>query len=133
MTEEKNISAEIIKGPWRRTINTPTEDQIIKAEQMAFCDEITTTCLMSVLSILLENEMDIGEKTSIKNITFIQESIKSLIFKINDVSHPLDKLIDLTTNCEGDSEKIVSELDENIINDIITSYNAVMEPDNDTS
>ena len=37
MNEEKP-SAEIIKGPWKKTINTPTEDQLMKAEQLAFCD-----------------------------------------------------------------------------------------------
>ena len=131
---EEIPSADIIQGPWRRTINTPTEDQIVMAEQLAFCDEITSTCLMSILSILVENGIDTSEKSFIKDITFMQETIKSSILKTNGVHHPLQVVMDMTTDLLIDPDNTpFCELDEHTIDDMIASYNAVMEPDDDLS
>jgi hypothetical protein len=133
MNEEKT-SAEIIKGPWKKTINTPTEDQLIKAEQLAFCDEISHSCLMAVITILVENGIDATEKSFIKDITFIQETIKSSILKTNNIHHPLQVLVDMTTDLSIDPDNTpFCELDEHTIDDMIASYNAVMEPDDDLS
>ena len=131
---DKTPSAEIIRGPWKRTINTPTEDQIIIAEQFAYCDEITHTCLLAILSILVENGIDTSEKSFIKDITFIQETIKSSILKTNNIHHPLQVLVDMTTDLSIDPDNTpFCELDEHTIDDMIASYNAVMEPDDDIS
>jgi hypothetical protein len=131
---EESPSAEIIKGPWKRTINTPTEDQIVRAEQLAYCDEISHTCLMAILSILVENGIDASEKSFIKDITFITETIKASIFKTNGIDHPLQVLMDMTTDLQIDPDNSpFCELDEHTIDDMIASYNAVMEPDDDLS
>ena len=134
MSKEEISSADIIRGPWKRTINTPTEDQIIKAEQLAFCDEITSTCLMAILSILVENGIDTSEKSFIRDITFMQETIKSSILKSNGMHHPLQVLVDMATDFEIDPDNTpYCELDEHTIDDMVASYNAVMEPDDDLS
>ena len=136
MTKEKKSSAKIIKGPWRRTINTPTEDQIVKAEQLAYCDEISHICLMSILSILVENGIDTGEKSFIKNITFITETIKASIFKTNDISHPLQILMDMTTDISTDSDNSINcKLNDTVIISMIEKQRgkALMEDDDDIS
>lgn len=136
MTKEKKLSAKIIKGPWRRTINTPTEDQIVKAEQLAYCDEISHICLMSILSILVENGIDTGEKSFIKNITFITETIKASIFKTNDISHPLQILMDMTTDISTDPDNSINcKLNDTVIISMIEKQRgkALMEDDDDIS
>ena len=129
---DKTPSAEIIRGPWKRTINTPTEDQIIIAEQFAYCDEITHTCLLAILSILVENGIDTSEKSFIKDITFITEAITALILKSNDMHHPLQVIMDMTTALEIDPDNTPHcEMDYHTVDDMISSYNSVMEPPDD--
>ena len=132
MTEEKIPSAEIIKGPWRKTINTPTVDEIEKAEELAYYEEIAHTCLMSILPVLVENKIYRGEENFTKNVTFITESIKALILKSNNNSHPLQVFIDMIIETSIDPDDTsFCEIDVNTIEDIVASYNSVMEPPND--
>jgi|TARA_R110000744_G_scaffold63850_4_gene131329 hypothetical protein len=134
MTEEKIPSAEIIKGPWRKTINTPTVDEIEQAEQLVYFEEIAHTCLMSILPVLVDNQIYKGEEDYTKNITFITESIKALILKSNNISHPLQVLIDMIIDTSIDPDDTpFCEIDEHTIGDIVASYNAVMEPNDDIS
>ena len=131
---DKTPSAEIIRGPWKRTINTPTEDQIIIAEQFAYCDEITHTCLLAILSILVENGIDTSEKSFIKDITFITEAITATILKSNDMHHPLQVIMDMTTALEIDPDNTPHcEMDYHTVDDMIASYNSVMESPDDIS
>ena len=130
--KEKKPSAEIIKGPWKKTINTPTEDQLMKAEQLAFCDEISHSCLMAVITILVENGIDATEKSFIKDITFITEAITAIILKSNDMHHPLQVIMDMTTALEIDPDNTPHcEMDYHTVDDMISSYNSVMEPPDD--
>jgi|TARA_B110000285_G_scaffold52989_1_gene60276 hypothetical protein len=132
--DEEKVSAEIIKGPWKKTINTPTEDQLMKAEQLAFCDEIANSCLMAVLTILVENGVDASEKSFIKNITFMTETITASILKSNNMYHPLQVIMDMTTSIEIDPDNSPNcEIDYDTIDDMIASYNSAMEPSDDIS
>jgi len=132
--KEESPSAEIIKGPWKKTINTPTEQQLMKAEQLAFCDEISNSCLMSVLTILVENGIDASEKSFIKDLTFITETITATILRANDMHHPLQVIMDMTTVLEIDPDNSPHcEMDYHTVDDMIASYNSVMEPPDDIS
>ena len=132
--KEESPSAEIIKGPWKKTINTPTEQQLMKAEQLAFCDEISNSCLMSVLTILVENGIDASEKSFIKDLTFITETITATILRANDMHHPLQVIMDMTTVLEIDPDNSPHcEMDYHTVDDMIASYNSVMESPDDIS
>ncbi len=131
---EEPPSADIIKGPWKRTKNSPTKEQINKATKLAYCDEISHTCLMAILGILVESGIDTSEKSFIRNITFTAESIKSAILTMDGIHHPLQALINMTTDLQINPDNTpFCELDEHTIDDMIASYNAVMEPDDDIS
>jgi hypothetical protein len=128
-------SAEIIRGPWKQTTNTPTKDQIIKAKELVFCDEIAHTCVIGILETLVENGVDTNDISFIRDITFVGESIKATILSTHGLKHPIQELIEYTTGFEVDPDKDDSQLDCQInhkaITDMINSYTNIMEPPDD--
>ena len=129
---EKTPSAEIIKGPWKQTTNTPTKAQISKAKDLVFCEEISHICLLGILETLVENGIDTNDISFIRDITFVGESIKATILSTHGLKHPIQELIEYTTGFEIDPDKDDSQLDCQInhkaITDMINSYTNIMEP-----
>jgi len=132
---EKTPSAEIIKGPWKQTTNTPTKAQISKAKDLVFCEEISHICLLGILETLVENGIDTNDISFIRDITFVGESIKATILSTHGLKHPIQELIEYTTGFEVDPDKDDSQLDCQInhkaITDMINSYTNIMEPPDD--
>jgi len=134
-------SAEIIKGPWKQTANTPSKIEIDEAnehaKQLVFCDEVSHACVLTILETLVQNGVDTDDSSFIRDITFVGESIKATILSTFGLQHPIQELIEYTTSFEIDPNKEEAELDCQInseaINYMLTSYTNMMDPNNDPS
>jgi hypothetical protein len=132
-------SAEIIKGPWKQTANTPSKIEIDEAnehaKQLVFCDEVSHACVLTILETLVQNGVDTDDSSFIRDITFVGESIKATILSTFGLQHPIQELIEYTTGFEVDPDKDDSQLDCQInhkaITDMINSYTNIMEPPDD--
>ena len=139
---EKIPSAEIIKGPWKQTTNTPTKAQISKAKDLVFCEEISHTCLLGILETLVENGIDVDDISFIRYIAFITESIKAAILTTKELDHSMQELIELTTDLDikiDDNQAPVleqtqyCEINLDTIDNMVSNYKIIMDPNNDIS
>ena len=142
---EKPPSAEIIKGPWKQTTNTPTKAQISKAKDLVFCEEISHTCLLGILETLVENGIDVDDISDIsfvRYVAFITESIKAAILTIKELDHPMQELIELTTDLDlkidNNQEPVLEqtqycEINLDTIDNMVSSYKIIMDHNNDIS
>ena len=85
---------------------------------------------MSILEILVKNGIDVSDESFIRDITFLTESIKASILKLHGIDHPIQGLIEITTELQIDpNDTTFCELDEDTITSLIATYNSIMMKD----
>ena len=67
-------------------------EQII-TEEMAMVDALAENVMIQLIHTLKENDVDINSKAFIRDIGFINESLKSLLFRELGYDHPLSELV----------------------------------------
>ena len=90
-----------------RRPTTPEQDKVIqkriqqehqKIFCQAMCDEITENILIKLHS---EN-IKVTSKSFLRDYKLISESIRSMLFRTQDMSHPLQKRVDKSVNAKND-------------------------------
>ena len=95
-------NSNIVVGPWPKSSSVvsdsnlkkskKTREQII-AEEMSMIDSLAERVMIQLIHTLKENEVDINDKHFIRDIGFINESLKSLLFRELGYDHPLSELV----------------------------------------
>ena len=131
MTEKngKKESAQIIQGPWKKREQKnheyfPTlildEVAIEIEEAMRFSDVLAEECLLQMIQTFIENKIDVSEKSFIRDCGYLIEVIKAIIYRDNDLYHPIQRMIELCTDLTIDPDNSVhSELNMDKVIDII--------------
>ena len=111
------MSADIIKGPWKKgkRIKTPKVDKL--AEDLAFADELTETLMINMIHAMGENGIDISGDTFIHSMGFTIESVKASIYKELGIAHPLTTMMQMLTEMKS-SEEAYSQLNEKKLSEI---------------
>lgn len=91
------MTAEIIKGPWKkgRKVIVPDRtnaDMIL--EDIEFANELNEQVMAQVIHTLEKNDIDIEEESFIQNMSFIIEASKATIYKAMGMKHPLNILME---------------------------------------
>tara|TARA_R110002167_G_scaffold10213_2_gene47016 strand:+ start:384 stop:776 length:393 start_codon:yes stop_codon:yes gene_type:complete len=91
--DDTPISNNVVKGPWSRVkIITPQEtDQI--TEDMAIIDEVAESIMIPTIHNLAENGVEIQDGEFISEIGFLNETIKSIMYRSMGYQHPLTDLV----------------------------------------
>ena len=87
---------------------------------MRFSDDLAEECLFEIVRTLSENEIDVSEKSFIRDCGYLIEVIKATIYRDSDLCHPMQRMIELCTDLTIDPDNSVhSELDMDKLIDII--------------
>ena len=87
---------------------------------MKFSDDLSEECLLQLIQTFVENEIDVSEKSFIRDCGFLIEVVKATIYRDSDLCHPMQRLIELCTALTIDPDNSVhSELDMDKLIEII--------------
>ena len=117
---EKRESAQIIQGPWKKRKQKNLEAALEIREAMRFSEELAEECMLQMIQTFAENEIDISEKSFIRDCGYLIEVVKATIYRDSDLCHPMQRMIELCTDLTIDPDNTVhSELDMDKLIDII--------------
>jgi len=79
-----------------------------------FCDEVSTDVMEAVFSVINNYGIQVNvDEDVVKNIVFLEESIKSLLYKVKRVNHPFHEIAEATVTLNDEAkdelEKIIEE------------------------
>ena len=83
----------VVKGPWKRVkvVNQAKTQKL--SEDMMFCDEIAETVMIPMIHNLAENDVDIKTNEFVQEVGFMNEVIKSMMYRHLGYLHPMQSFI----------------------------------------
>ena len=96
------LKTNVVVGPWPKSSSVVSESNLKKSkktreqiieEEMSMIDSLAERVMIQLIHTLKENEVDINDKHFIRDIGFINESLKSLLFRELGYDHPLSELV----------------------------------------
>ena len=93
MEDDTSSTNNVIKGPWRRVkvVSQEETDQI--TDDMMFIDEVAESIMIPTIHNLAENGVDIKDEEFISEIGFLNEIIKSIMYRTMGYGHPMSELV----------------------------------------
>ena len=122
MEDDKSISnnSNVVKGPWTRArVVTPQEtDQL--TEDMSFIDEVAESIMIPTIHNLAENGVDIKEEEFLSEIGFLNELIKSIMFRIMGYQHPMSDLVSSVMKLETENPlQTYAKFDHDLVTKVV--------------
>ena len=122
MEDDTSISnnSNVIRGPWTRArIVTPQETDRM-TEDMNFIDEVAESIMIPTIHNLAENGVDIKEEEFLSEIGFLNELIKSIMFRIMGYQHPMSDLVSSVMKLETENPlQTYSKFDHDLVTKVI--------------
>ncbi len=99
MTENQNPNENnVIKGPWRkRKVVVPNEEELLRQEDMEFCEELSSKLVMDMIHMMSDNDVDIGERNFSRDLSLVIELVKSLLYRDAGLEYSLHEFVDTFT------------------------------------
>jgi len=112
----KGLKDNIIKGPWKR-VKTVSMAQTQKlSEDMMFCDDVAESVMIPMIHNLAENGVDIKTDMFVQEIGFMNEVIKSMMYRHLGYPHPMQTLIQNMMSTKVESvEDIYATFDHELL------------------
>ena len=83
----------VIKGPWRTT-KTITKAKTEKmAIDMLFVEDMAESVMIPMIQSFAENGLDIKKDAFVQEVGFMNEVVKSLVFRHLGYKHPMQEMI----------------------------------------
>jgi len=131
MDNDKTEWSNVIIGPWAdssdtknvtqiNTKNKKTRDQLI-AEEMEIIDSLSEKLMIQLIQSLKDNEVNISTADFIRDIGFLNEALKSLLFREMGYEHPLSDLVKyiIVASKTKDKKDIYTKFRGDIVVDLI--------------
>ena len=121
MDDETPIkSSNVIKGPWKRAkIISKTETDRV-TEDMVFIDEIAEAIMIPTIHNLAENGVDIKDEEFLSEIGFLNELIKSIMYRVMGYQHPMSDLVSSVMKLETENPlQTYSKFDHDLVTRVI--------------
>ena len=98
MEDDSTKSATIIKGPWKKQskkkVKVPQNSMQTKLqEDLLFADDLTEHLMVQLINTMGENGFVLKDPKFIRDIGFISECCKSIIFREIGLKHPIEAII----------------------------------------
>ena len=95
--ESDSKSDNIILGPWNGSGKKPPKKTLSKTDKiqldMSYIDELSESVMIQMIHTFAEKGVNIADKEFIRSIGFIDECVKSVLYKDMGYEHPLGGLI----------------------------------------
>ena len=128
--EDDSTKGIVVKGPWKR-VKTIKKSQTEKiAHDMAFVEDVAESVMIPMIHGLSENGLDIKSDKFVAEIGFINEVVRSIIFRHMKYPHPMHILIDSVMSTKTESiEDVYSKFDADILEQMVKSIEDNKEKD----
>ena len=135
MTENQSLDGDnVIRGPWRKKVINQSEAEILRREEMEFCEELSQKITMDMIQVMGDNDVDMSDKTFSRDLTIIIEFVKSLLYRDAKLEYPLHNFVDAVTETTvelDNSHRTVIRVD--ILNDFVELVKMEEDDDPDVS
>ena len=120
----------VVKGPWKR-VKTVKKSQTEKiSNDMAFAEDVAESVMIPMIHGLSENGLDIKSDKFVAEIGFINEVVRSIIFRHMKYPHPMHTLIDSVMSTKTESiEDVYSKFDTELLEQMVKSIEDNKEKD----
>ena len=121
MDDETPIKpSNVIKGPRKRAkIISKTETDRV-TEDMVFIDEIAEAIMIPTIHNLAENGVDIKDEEFLSEIGFLNELIKSIMYRVMGYQHPMSDLVSSVMKLETENPlQTYSKFDHDLVTKVI--------------
>ena len=83
----------VIRGPWRttKTITKAKSEKV--AIDMLFVEDMAESVMIPMIQSFAENGLDIKNDTFVQEVGFMNEVVKSLVFRHLGYKHPMQDMI----------------------------------------
>jgi|TARA_R110002110_G_scaffold39142_4_gene126890 hypothetical protein len=106
MCKRPKENANVISGPWKvkskREVVVPDIDVIALQENIMFADDLTESLLVQMIHTMGENGVDVSSTDFIKDISFVIEAVKGVIYRDMGLSHPMSDMMSQFTDVTVD-------------------------------
>ena len=128
--EDDSTKGIVVKGPWKR-VKTIKKSQTEKiAHDMAFVEDVAESVMIPMIHGLSENGLDIKSDKFVAEIGFINEVVRSIIFRHMKYPHPMHILIDSVMSTKTESiEDVYSKFDTELLEQMVKSIEDNKEKD----
>ena len=91
---DDNDKGIILQGPWKR-VKTVKKSQTEKiSNDMAFAEDVAESVMIPMIHGLSENGVDIKADAFVREVGFINEIVKSVMYRTMNYPHPMTALVD---------------------------------------
>ena len=106
-------TAQIIKGPWKkRKVKVPSEAEQRLREELEFAEDLIDQLMIQMIHTLSDNGFDVNGNDFLRDMGFVIEVVRSLIYREMGLNHPLKDIMSELVIAEIDpSNKITTSLD----------------------
>lgn len=92
-------------------INIEQSYDHIEGVRRDYCEEVSSDVMEAVFSVMTSYGMHITPTEDVvKNIVFIEEAIKALLFSMKKIHHPFQELAEQTITLTDDAHKELKEI-----------------------
>ena len=101
--ENDSTKGTVIKGPWKqqskKKVKVPKDPmQTQLQEDLIFADDLTEHLMVQLIHTMGENGFELKDPKFIRDIGFISECCKSIIFREIGLTHPIQPIIEKIMN-----------------------------------
>ena len=119
---DDNIKGVVLKGPWKRakTVKKSQTEKI--SNDMAFAEDVAESVMIPMIHGLSENGVDIKSDNFVAEIGFINEIVKSIMYRNMNYPHPINQFIEAVMSTKKESvEDVYSKFDYEKIEEMLDS------------
>ena len=110
----------VVKGPWKRAKVIPQSETDRVTEDMAFIDEIAEAIMIPTIHSLAENGVDIKDEEFLSEIGFLNELVKSIMYRVMGYQHPMSDLVASVMKLETENPlQTYSKFDHDLVTKVI--------------
>lgn len=96
----------VVKGPWKsKKIKALSKEAKQISENMIFIEDVTESIMIPLIHQLSENGVDIQNDDLVGEIGFLNEVVKSMLYRHLGYGHPMTKFIEHTMSIKVEESK----------------------------
>ena len=109
----------VLKGPWKR-VKTVKKSQTEKiSNDMAFAEDVAESVMIPMIHGLSENGVDIKTNELVQEVGFMNEVIKSMMYRHLGYQHPMQVLIQTMMSTKKESvEDVYATFDHDLLKEM---------------
>ena len=122
----------VIRGPWRttKTITKAKNEKV--AIDMLFVEDMAESVMIPMIQSFAENGLDIKNDTFVQEVGFMNEVVKSLVFRHLGYKHPMQDLIENVMKVKTETaEDVYAAFDGELVEQISKAADAVIKKGDD--